>query len=176
MDEFPVATSPAPGIMGVDWENRVDFERLRQLPARPRAGSMLEASDLGAVLLFETSQHPLRHRAPTSATGRSTRASARRSSPATGRPADLGLRVGGEGPPPAAPAAVRRENSVGGNTGLQGAIAPASACTRARPREITAVLEEDGVADMPLGVDVAETAVFLALAGARGSTSATASR
>ena len=22
MDEFPVATSPAPGVMGVDWESR----------------------------------------------------------------------------------------------------------------------------------------------------------
>ena len=29
MDEFPVATSPAPGFMNVDWEQRVDFERLR---------------------------------------------------------------------------------------------------------------------------------------------------
>ena len=30
MPEFPVATTPSPGIMGVDWEVRVDFERLRQ--------------------------------------------------------------------------------------------------------------------------------------------------
>ncbi len=28
-DGFPVATTPAPGIAGVDWEVRVDFERLR---------------------------------------------------------------------------------------------------------------------------------------------------
>lgn len=30
MADFPVATSFSPGVMGVDWENRVDFERLRQ--------------------------------------------------------------------------------------------------------------------------------------------------
>jgi Xaa-Pro dipeptidase len=54
MAEFPVATSPAPGVMGVDWENRVDFERLRQ-HRLGRTRQMLEEFDLGAVLLFETS-------------------------------------------------------------------------------------------------------------------------
>ncbi len=53
-DEFPVATSPAPGIMGVDWENRVDFERLRKHRIA-RTRQMLEKEDLGALLLFETS-------------------------------------------------------------------------------------------------------------------------
>ena len=54
MDEFPVATSPAPGVMGVDWEDRVDFERLRR-HRLGRVRTMLEEFDLGAVLLFETS-------------------------------------------------------------------------------------------------------------------------
>ena len=54
MAEFPVATSPAPGVMGVDWENRVDFERLRQYRLA-RVKEMLAEYDLGAVLLFETS-------------------------------------------------------------------------------------------------------------------------
>src|SRR5262245_13594770 len=54
MDEFPVATSPAPGVMGVDWENRVDYERLRQY-RMSRVQKMLVEFDLGAVLLFETS-------------------------------------------------------------------------------------------------------------------------
>jgi Xaa-Pro aminopeptidase len=54
MSEFPVATSPAPGVMGVDWEVRVDFERLRQYRIG-RVRQMLEQFDLGAVLLFETS-------------------------------------------------------------------------------------------------------------------------
>src|SRR4029078_10792948 len=66
-DDFPVATSPAPGLHGVDWENRVDFDRLRGYRLargeEQRQGSalgawvteQLEASDLAAVLLFETS-------------------------------------------------------------------------------------------------------------------------
>ena len=40
--------------MGVDWENRVDFERLRQYRLA-RVKRMLAEYDLGAVLLFETS-------------------------------------------------------------------------------------------------------------------------
>jgi Xaa-Pro dipeptidase len=54
MAEFPVATSPAPGVMAVDWENRVDFERLRNYRLA-RVRQMLDEFDLGAVLLFETS-------------------------------------------------------------------------------------------------------------------------
>ena len=54
MDEFPVATSPAPGIMNVDWEQRVDVERLRSYRLG-RVREQLERSDLGALLLFETS-------------------------------------------------------------------------------------------------------------------------
>ena len=50
MSEFPVATSPAPGVMGVDWENRVDFERLRQYRL-DRVRMMLEKFELGAVLV-----------------------------------------------------------------------------------------------------------------------------
>ena len=51
MDEFPVATSPAPGIMNVDWEQRVDVERLRSYRLG-RVREQLERSDLGALLLF----------------------------------------------------------------------------------------------------------------------------
>ena len=40
--------------MGVDWENRVDFERLRQYRVA-RVREQLEAHGLGALLLFETS-------------------------------------------------------------------------------------------------------------------------
>ena len=53
-DGFPVATTPAPGIAGVDWEVRVDFERLRTYRL-DRTKEALEASDLGALLLFDTS-------------------------------------------------------------------------------------------------------------------------
>ena len=51
---FPVATTPSPGVQGVDWEARVDFERLRQYRLE-RTRRALERSELGALLLFETS-------------------------------------------------------------------------------------------------------------------------
>src|SRR5205085_11455746 len=42
------------GVMGVDWEERVNFDRLRtERLARARAG--LERSDLGALLCFDMS-------------------------------------------------------------------------------------------------------------------------
>src|SRR3990172_1368218 len=54
MDEFPVATTSAPGIHAVDWENRVDFGRLREYRLA-RVRQQLDAAGLGALLLFETS-------------------------------------------------------------------------------------------------------------------------
>ncbi len=53
MPDFPVTTF-SPGVMAVDWENRVDFGRLREYRLG-RIRKMLEEFDLGAVLLFETS-------------------------------------------------------------------------------------------------------------------------
>jgi Xaa-Pro dipeptidase len=55
------------------------------------------------------------------------------------------------------------ENSVGGNTGLQGAIGPESGLHNRAAAEIRQVLEAEGLAGERLGVDMAETAVFLAL-------------
>ncbi|MDT5266661.1 MAG: Xaa-Pro aminopeptidase, partial [Mycobacterium sp.] len=43
---------PAPGHMGVDYEERVDFARLRDYRLR-RAKAALEASECGAFLLFD---------------------------------------------------------------------------------------------------------------------------
>ena len=52
MPEFPTATVPAPGRMNVDFEERVDFARLRAYRLA-RARAALEASDVGALLLFD---------------------------------------------------------------------------------------------------------------------------
>ncbi len=43
---------PAPGHMGVDFETRVDFDRLRRYRLR-RARAALDASGLGALLVFD---------------------------------------------------------------------------------------------------------------------------
>ena len=61
MAEFPVATTRSPGIMAVDWEDRVDFNRLRE-HRLARVRSVLDRFELGAA--------PSRH--PTSATATST--------------------------------------------------------------------------------------------------------
>jgi len=48
----PRPLAPAPGRMGVDFEERVDFVRLRK-DRLSRAMAALEASDLGALLVFD---------------------------------------------------------------------------------------------------------------------------
>src|SRR5713101_5301056 len=48
----PLAVAPAPGRMNVDFEERVDFSRLREYRLRWAMGA-IEASDLGALLVFD---------------------------------------------------------------------------------------------------------------------------
>jgi Xaa-Pro aminopeptidase len=161
MDEFPVATSPAPGVMGVDWENRVDFERLRTYRFE-RVRQMLEVFDLGAVLLFETSN--IRYATATQigywAFNKGERwALVTR----TGRPRIWDFGSAAKAHRLQLPQLYDTENSIGGNTGLQGAIGPETGLHDRAVREIKAALDEDGVGGEKLGVDLAETAVFLAL-------------
>ena len=161
MDEFPVATSPAPGVMGVDWENRVDFERLRTYRFE-RVRQMLEVFDLGAVLLFETSN--IRYATATQigywAFNKGERwALVTR----TGRPRIWDFGSAAKAHRLQLPQLYDTENSIGGNTGLQGAIGPETGLHERAVREIKAALDEDGVGGDKLGVDLAETAVFLAL-------------
>ena len=168
MSEFPVATTPAPGVMGVDWENRVDFERLR-LYRIGRVRQMLEEHDLGAVLLFETSN--IRYATSTQigywAFNKGERwALITR----TGRPRVWDFGSAAKAHRLQLPHMFDAENSVGGNTGLQGAIGPETGLHARAVREIKGALEDDGVAGERLGVDLAETGVFLALqeAGLQG--------
>ena len=58
------------------------------------------------------------------------------------------------------------QNSVGGNTGLQGAIGPETGLHARAVREIKGALEDAGVAEEQLGVDLAETSVLLELQAA----------
>ncbi|HEY1330640.1 MAG TPA: Xaa-Pro peptidase family protein [Actinomycetota bacterium] len=161
VSEFPVATTPSPGIAGVDWENRVDFERLRQYRLS-RVRDALNASDLGAVLLFETSN--IRYATSTQigywAFNKGERyALVTR----TGPPRIWDFGSAAKAHRLQLPQWYDATNSVGGNTGLQGAISPVVGLQRRAAEELRSVLKEDGVADMPLGVDLAETSVFLEL-------------
>ena len=158
---FPVATTPSPGLNAVDWETRVDFERLRQYRLG-RVRQALEASELGAVLLFETSN--IRYATSTHigywAFNKGERyALVTRS----GRPRIWDFGSAAKAHRLQLPHLYDQTNSVGGNTGLQGAIAPVVGLQRRAAEELRSVLREEGIGDMPLGVDVAESSVFLEL-------------
>ena len=121
-DGFPVATTPAPGIAGVDWEVRVDFERLRTYRL-DRAKEALEASDLGALLLFDTSN--IRYVTATQigywAFNKGERYALLTR---TGRPRIFDFGSAAKAHRLQLPHLYDETNSVGGNTGLQGAIHP----------------------------------------------------
>ena len=122
MGEFPVATSPAPGVMAVDWESRVDFERLRQYRLH-RVRKMLEEFDLGALLLFETSN--IRYATATQI-GYWAFNKGERWALVTreGRPRIWDFGSAAKAHRLQLPHMYDEANSVGGNTGLQGAIGP----------------------------------------------------
>jgi Xaa-Pro dipeptidase len=163
-DGFPVATTPAPGITGVDWEVRVDFERLRTYRLE-RTRQALEASELGALLLFDTSN--IRYVTGTQigywAFNKGERYALLTR---TGRPRIFDFGSAAKAHRLQLPHMYDEGNSVGGNTGLQGAIHPRVGLQARAAQEIRSIMAEEGVGDMPLGVDVAETSIFLALAEA----------
>jgi Xaa-Pro dipeptidase len=160
-DGFPVATTPAPGIAGVDWEVRVDFERLRRY-RMARVQEQLEASELGAVLLFETSN--IRYATATQIGYWAFNKGERYALIMRGKePRIWDFGSAAKAHRLQLPHMYDESNAVGGNTGLQGAISPKSGLQERAAAEIRSVLKENGLADMPLGVDLAETSVFLEL-------------
>ena len=160
-DEFPVATTRAPGVMGVDWEERVDFERLRTHRLE-RVRRQLDAHGLGALLLFETSN--IRYATATQI-GYWAFNKGERWALITrhGRPRIWDFGSAAKAHRLQLPHLYDTENSIGGNTGLQGAIGPEAGLHARAAQEIAAALREEGVGGEPLGVDMAETSVFLAL-------------
>ena len=161
MDEFPVATSPSPGLMAVDWEERVDFNRMREYRLA-RVREQLDAFELGALLLFETSN--IRYTTSTTigywAFNKGERwALVTRDA----RPKVWDFGSAAKAHRLQLPSLFDTENSVAGNTGLQGAIGPEAGLHARAAKEIADTLREMGLADAPVGVDMAETAVFLAL-------------
>lgn len=151
--EFAQTSIPAPGVMGVDWEERVNFQRLREYRLA-RAMEALEQSDLGALLLFDTSN--IRYVTATTigywAYGKCERYAllTRKGEP---RIWDFGSAA--KAHHIQAPW-IKPEHSVGGNTGLMGAIAPTVGLSKAAAQEIKSIMVEEGIGDEPLGVDVVE--------------------
>jgi Xaa-Pro aminopeptidase len=146
---------PAPGHMGVDYETRVNFDRLRSYRLA-RATESLEASGCGAFLLFDF--YNIRYTTQTWIGGalgdKMTRYAL--------------LTRGGEPMLWDFGSAARHhrlyspwldpENCHAGMLGLRGAIAPTAGLMESAVRQIKGLLEDAGVANEPVGVDIVEPA------------------
>ena len=151
--EFAQTSIAAPGIIGVDWEERVDFERLRSYRLA-RARQALEASELGALLVFESSN--IRYLTATHiGTWGYNKTERWALLTRTGEPWIWDFGSAAKNHRMYSPW-LNPEQSNGGNNGLQGAISPTSGLPRGTAQQIAAILHEEGVAGMPLGVDVVE--------------------
>lgn len=151
--EFAQTSIAAPGIIGVDWEERVDYQRLRDYRLS-RARQALENSDLGALLVFESSN--IRYLTATHiGTWGYNKTERWALLTRTGTPWVWDFGSAAKNHRMYSPW-LEPEQSRGGNNGLQGAISPTSGLPEGTAREIAAILREEGVADMPLGVDVIE--------------------
>ncbi|MEP7179094.1 MAG: Xaa-Pro peptidase family protein [Pseudonocardiales bacterium] len=155
-----IPTPHSPGRMAVDFEERVDFGRLRDYRLA-RARAALDSSDLGALLLFDVNN--IRYVSATMI-GEWARDKVARYTllTRTGEPIvwDFGSaaqhhRLYAPWIPP--------ENSRSGMLGLRGGVAPDAGLIDTAAAEIYDILTREGLANQPLGVDIAETPMFLAL-------------
>jgi Xaa-Pro aminopeptidase len=143
----------APGVMNVDFEERIDFRRLHRYRLA-RTKQALAASDLGALLTFDANN--IRYITST-AIGEWSRDKMCRFALLAGN-ADPHLWDFGSA------AAHHRiyapwlqpSSCHAGMLGLRGAVPPEAGLMRSAAKEIKAILEEAGVADQPLGVDLVE--------------------
>lgn len=142
--------------MGVDYESRVDFDRLRKYRIG-RAKEALNGSDCGAFLLFDF--YNIRYTTQTWIGGALGDKMTRYA---------LLTRDGGEPMLWDFGSAVRHhklyspwlkeENNRPGMLGMRGAVAPSAGLMESAIKEIKSLLVEAGVADLPVGVDIVEPA------------------
>ncbi len=153
----PIAS---PGSMNVDWEERWNVDRLRTYRLG-RARAALGASDVGAVLLFDFNN--IRYVTSTHI-GEWARDKMTRYALLTrgGDPHIWDFGSAAKHHRLNCPW-LRQENIHAGMVGLRGAVAPDAGLFRAAAREIRDLLKAEGVADMPLGVDIIEPPMLEAL-------------
>jgi Xaa-Pro dipeptidase len=153
VDLVPGRPLPAPGHGSVDYEERVDFQRLREYRLA-RARAALEASECGAFLLFDF--YNIRYTTQTWIGGALGDKMIRYVLLARGKDPvlwDFGSAVRHHQmyspwlPP---------ENNRPGFLGFRGAVAPTVGLMRDAVGEIRSLLAEAGVADMPVGMDIVE--------------------
>ncbi len=147
------APLPAPGHMGVDYEERVDFQRLRDYRLG-RATAALEGSDCGAFLLFDF--YNIRYTTHTWIGGALGDKMIRYALLARGKEPvlwDFGSAVKHH---KKYSRWVPDENYRAGFLGFRGAVAPSVGLMAEAVAEIKSLLVEAGVADQPVGVDIVE--------------------
>ena len=146
-------TLAAPGHMGVDYEARVDFDRLRRYRI-DRARAALAASECGAFLLFDF--YNIRYTTSTwigGALGDKMIRYAlitRDSDPVLW---DFGSAVKHH---QLHSRWIPEQNYRAGFLGFRGAVAPTVGLMQAAVAEIKGLLVDAGVADQPVGVDIVE--------------------
>ncbi len=155
----------APGQMQVDFEERVDFRRLHRYRLA-RVRQALSGSDLGALLCFD--QHPIRY-TTSPVTGEGARDKLTRSSLLTGNGEPWVWDFGSAAkhhryctPPGCARTTARPACWACG-----AAVHTDAGLFRDAAREIKAILDEEGVGDMPVGVDVIELPMMFRIAEGR---------
>src|SRR6266545_151085 len=153
--ERPAGVRPlgAPGQMGVDYEERVDFGRLRGY-RMARARAALEASECGAFLLFDF--YNIRYTTQTWIGGALGDKMIRYALLARGKDPvlwDFGSAVKHH---KLHSKWVPDENYRAGFLGFRGAVAPSAGLMESAVAEIKSMLVEAGVADLPVGVDIVE--------------------
>jgi Xaa-Pro aminopeptidase len=150
----------SPGSMTVDWEERVNPDRLRTYRLG-RARAALDASDLGAVLLFDFNN--IRYVTSTHigewARDKMTRYALLSRG---GEPHIWDFGSAAKHHRLNCPW-LRTENIHAGMVGLRGAVAPDAGLFRSAARQIRDILKAEGSADMALGVDIVEPPMLAAL-------------
>jgi Xaa-Pro aminopeptidase len=158
--EFSVTSLAAPGRMAVDWEERVDFRRLREYRLG-RARQAIAAAGLGAVLVFDMNN--IRYITSTTI-GEWARDKVARFAllTRTGDPILWDFGSAAKAHRLHAPW-LKTENSRAGMTGLRGSVAPEAGLSDDVAKTINDLMREQGVNGEPLGVDIAELPMIFAL-------------
>ncbi len=148
------------GHMNVDFEERVNFRRLHDYRlARTRAA--LAKSDLGALLCFD--QHNIRYTTST-VIGEWARDKLTRYSLLTGNGDPFVWDFGSAATHHRLHAPwLHNDHCRAGMLGLRGAVTPKAGLFRKAAEEIKSLLKAEGVADMPLGVDLVEPPMLFEL-------------
>ncbi|HEY8796296.1 MAG TPA: Xaa-Pro peptidase family protein, partial [Candidatus Dormibacteraeota bacterium] len=158
--EFPVASLPAPGRMSVDWEERVDFRRLHDYRLK-RTRDAIANAGLGAVLVFDMNN--IRYITSTHI-GEWARDKVARFALLTPKGEPILWDFGSAAKVHRLHAPwLRPENSRAGMTGLRGSVAPEAGLSDDLARTVKEIMQEQGVAGEPLGVDIAELPMIFAL-------------